>query len=482
MKKTCGWLVLLSLLWLILPRAAAADEDAAVSLYVNGRQASVSDTPQIIHKVPYLSSRDIEANIGAEVEIDASSSQIVLKKSGNTSILSTAADAGSGPQEAVPFKDGERWFIPLAALEDDFDMKVLWDPLTSSIFVYLSEGVSYENSGTAIPDVPSVEDTAPNPDSSQEVIVEPNPTEPSVEDTQDHPDSITDVPVIPSDGQTVIAGFSFAEDVLSIQTNGYAMVEHFALSDPARIVVDISHAVLSPDLTSGQSGGTIASTHAAISQIRYSQTGDAVRLVLDMNQRSAYSLQTDANKIDISFQAESYVVVIDPGHGGKDPGAPSMSGKSEKDFNLSTATHIAQALAEIPGVVVHLTRSTDDFIELAERGEIANRLNADLFISVHGNTVDKPVSGIETYYWHRESFDVASLIHQKIVNASGLNDRNVRRNDWKVLTTAQMPGVLLELGYLSSSVDEPVMWTEEYQQSIADAVAETVKEYFQIET
>ncbi|WP_342478404.1 N-acetylmuramoyl-L-alanine amidase [Paenibacillus sp. FSL H7-0350] len=179
-----------------------------------------------------------------------------------------------------------------------------------------------------------------------------------------------------------------------------------------------------------------------------------------------------------------YKVVVDPGHGGDDPGAVSVSGRMEKDFNLGLSEKIAANVEQDPQLEILLTRTGDAFISSQElfRPQFANNLPADLFISIHGNTYeDASASGTETFYYHEESLAWAETIHKHVIQATGLKDRGVKKGNFFVLRDTVMPSVLLELGYLTNPGDEAKMWTSGFQESVASAVVDGIREYLGLE-
>ncbi|MFF2908397.1 N-acetylmuramoyl-L-alanine amidase [Paenibacillus sp. NPDC057934] len=179
-----------------------------------------------------------------------------------------------------------------------------------------------------------------------------------------------------------------------------------------------------------------------------------------------------------------YKVVIDPGHGGEDPGATAVNGHFEKEFTLSMSKAIVDVLEQDPEIQVELTRTDDTFISTQElyRPKLANELNADLFISIHGNTFDdSAVSGTESFYYHEESLAFAEVIHKHVAQATGFKDRGVKKASYFVLRETTMPAALLELGYLTNPENEGMMWTSAFQQSVAAAIHAGIREYLQLD-
>jgi N-acetylmuramoyl-L-alanine amidase len=174
------------------------------------------------------------------------------------------------------------------------------------------------------------------------------------------------------------------------------------------------------------------------------------------------------------------LVVIDPGHGGKDSGAPGLGGLLEKDVVLPISKRVA-AILEQNGVQTVLTRDSDYFVELQGRVDIAARANATLFVSVHANSVDRrpDVNGLEVYYYD-SGYSLAEVVRQTILqNISTIKDRGTRKARFYVLRKSSMPSILVEVGYMTGREDNPRLGSTEYQNRMAEAIARGVLRYLQ---
>ncbi|MFH1440756.1 MAG: N-acetylmuramoyl-L-alanine amidase [Candidatus Omnitrophota bacterium] len=216
-------------------------------------------------------------------------------------------------------------------------------------------------------------------------------------------------------------------------------------------------------------------------------------------------------------------VVIDAGHGGKDPGAIGRGiGLKEKDVNLDIALRLAEALKK-EGIEVIMTRSTDVFIPLKKRVDIANTANADLFISIHANSNRvRSLEGFEVYYisenvsdskralssaendflnidkncfdhytldlkavlWdliytnsRAESVELAQAICHSVNRNLSAKVLGVKTAAFCVLKGTHMPAVLVETGFLSNRNEESLLKSGSYRQQVADAVFEGVEDY-----
>ncbi|WP_337884280.1 N-acetylmuramoyl-L-alanine amidase [Fischerella thermalis] len=174
------------------------------------------------------------------------------------------------------------------------------------------------------------------------------------------------------------------------------------------------------------------------------------------------------------------VIVVDPGHGGKDSGAPGIGGLLEKDVVLPIGRRVA-AILEQNGYQAILTRDSDYFVELQGRVDIAERANATLFVSIHANSVGQrpDVNGLETYYYD-SGYRLAQVVHNSILSKiSTLKDRGVRKARFYVLRKSSMPSILVETGYMTGREDNPRLGNPEYQNRMAEGIASGILQYLQ---
>jgi len=185
-------------------------------------------------------------------------------------------------------------------------------------------------------------------------------------------------------------------------------------------------------------------------------------------------------------------IVIDPGHGGGDPGAKS-NGLIEKQLNLDVALRLKKYLARV-GVYCVMTREADlDYFgtgnsnvtkkrrDLDYRIQIANHSQADLFLSIHANSFPQTIyHGAQTFYSknHPESKKLAETIQDQLVYDLGPNKRKARYGDFRVLEFTKMPGVIIEIGFLSNYEEAKLLATEKYREQLALAIYHGVIKYF----
>lgn len=219
-------------------------------------------------------------------------------------------------------------------------------------------------------------------------------------------------------------------------------------------------------------------------------------------------------------------IVVDPGHGGLQPGARSPTGIKEKDVSLQIAKRVRAKLEAVLGAQVHLTREKDDTLELGERVKFANGWKPDLFVSIHANSMPtrkmrQRAEGIETYFLaadasgasaravadrenadaptvkapsgdstlafilndlarmeaHADSSRLAHSVHPKLVATTGALDRGVHQAPFYVLNGVEAPAILIEVGYISHPQEGAKLSRAEYQEQLADAVVEGVRTF-----
>lgn len=185
---------------------------------------------------------------------------------------------------------------------------------------------------------------------------------------------------------------------------------------------------------------------------------------------------------DEVYSDGKFVVCIDPGHGGNDVGCEGIDGSYESDDDLALALLVKQHLEEAD-VKVIMTRSVDEWVDLADRPYIANKSNADLLVSIHRNSNEEgAVNGVEAWISGKEndnSYEIAKLIMNNLDRAGISRNRGVRSGsmtsedkDYVVNGKSCMPSVLLEMGFMSSPTDNRLFKQnlEEYAKAIAEAV------------
>ncbi len=173
------------------------------------------------------------------------------------------------------------------------------------------------------------------------------------------------------------------------------------------------------------------------------------------------------------------VIMLDPGHGGKDSGAVGLGGLREKDVVLPISKTIADVLSQ-NGIQVVLTRNSDYFITLPGRVKMSRQANANLFVSIHANAVaNRPhVSGIETFFYSPNSKKLAQAVQNNILGRIGnLRNRGVKRARFYVLRKNSIPAILVETGFVTGTEDNFRLRNPEYQKRMGEAIANGILEY-----
>lgn len=314
------------------------------------------------------------------------------------------------------------------------------------------------------------------------------------------------------------------------------------LSNPERFYIDLKNTRISKGLKIDANG-----SDAFLRGIRVGQyNANTVRIVLDL-QAGDFKFDISSQKLYPKLIIEIYSgvknihkpttnnqgisikrkIVIDPGHGGHDPGAVGYNGLYEKNVVLDIALRVRDIMKqEDPSYEVILTRDSDIYIPLHKRAEIANMANADIFISIHANaSYNRVAHGIETYIlnWtddeeamkvaarengislkemkqlrdelsiilaslesenkRDESIKVAGFIQRSLI--SGIMpeyfldyDRGVKQALFYVLLGAKMPAALIEVGFISNLIEEKLLGNESYRLNIAKSIVSGIKSYF----
>lgn len=181
-----------------------------------------------------------------------------------------------------------------------------------------------------------------------------------------------------------------------------------------------------------------------------------------------------------SFPARAIsTVVVDAGHGGHDRGGAPGQRVAEKPYTLDVAQRLATTL-RASGFRVVLTRDGDYFIGLRQRCDIANVQPNAVFVSVHFNGAPRTAAdGVETYYYSSQSAGLAASVHRRVLQATGLEDRHVRRRGFFVIRRTIIPSILVEPGFLSNpQTADRVSNSPVYRQKLADAIARGIMDRY----
>ncbi len=333
-----------------------------------------------------------------------------------------------------------------------------------------------------------------------------------------------------------------------VDMSGQVEYSQSQISNPDRVFFDLKGCSLSRDVKS-----SLSVKDGILNSIRVAQFDkDTVRIVLDVNKLKKYHafMLEDPNRLVIdvySADAETLAkvekiskgnkrenarrfneiktVVIDPGHGGKDPGAVGPGGLQEKDITLQVGKKLGRLLKKNYKMNVIYTREKDKFVSLNRRTHVANSKKSDLFISIHVNASEKRnAKGIETYFlnWtnnreamrvaarenrisikkmkkiqndtqfilqdlarknkNEESMRLAHSVQSSMVNSlqkdyTKIEDLGVKYALFYVLVGAEMPSILVEVSFISNRVEEKRLASDAYKSKIAEAIAQGINSY-----
>ncbi|WP_313637864.1 N-acetylmuramoyl-L-alanine amidase [Paenibacillus sp.] len=174
------------------------------------------------------------------------------------------------------------------------------------------------------------------------------------------------------------------------------------------------------------------------------------------------------------------LIVIDPGHGGSDPGMLGTTFNTmEKDLNLQTALYVRDALVA-KGARVEMTRTREDQKPtLARRVQMSEALRADAFVSIHYNSSPKKVSGTLTFFYSEsDDLKLARAIENRLGQGIGLKSNGLSFGDYHILRENRIPATLVELGFLTNPTDESIVRKSSYQKRAAKSIADGVADYF----
>lgn len=222
----------------------------------------------------------------------------------------------------------------------------------------------------------------------------------------------------------------------------------------------------------------------------------AILLVLSVMGMLVFSVFWQGSSAVVSHLKDRYVVMLDPGHGGYDPGSINPQGVYEKAINLQIAQYVKEMLRP-SGIEVFLTRKEDiDYVpngvkgkttkkqlDLNYRIDMANEAKADIFVSLHVNaTATGQNSGAETFYHYKSESGkgLAELIQQELIKISGMNCRIAKPGDFYVIRNTSMPAVIVEVGYLSNEKEQKKLQQSWYQEQLSRAIAKGIANYFGI--
>ena len=445
------------------------------SLEVDG-QLLQTDVPAFVYRsrtmVPI---RFISDALGANVEWNQDALQATITTADKTIVLTIGSATALVNGQSVALYDGvpatmavlngiSRTVVPVRFVSEQLGASVEWDQQQ-----YLVSITSPQKPETPQePETPAVPETPEEPDVPTEPETPVEPETPAVE-----PDYTVSVPQKSSGGV-----LSWAASDTGVSPRVFTL--------DGRVVFDYPGGKLD------KAGGTVAVNGPVVKTIRYNQydhgyddTPYVARIVLDLQTgmtKEDLEISTTGGSVSIRQVGDPRpLVVVDAGHGGKDPGA-MYDGYNEKDFVLPMALEVGQRL-EAAGCRVIYSRDDDTYITLSDRADLANELGADIFISIHANAMpQKPdINGLETYCYKLggQAEVLANYVHDAILEAASPEDRGVRTANYYVLRETDMPAILVETGYMSNADECQMLADATYQKTLARGIANGAIDYLQ---
>lgn len=232
---------------------------------------------------------------------------------------------------------------------------------------------------------------------------------------------------------------------------------------------------------------TIASGLKGVKSMKVDQvSGGTSVLTVTFDPNYTYTIRDYDKELTIKVVAKGLAgkkIIIDAGHGAKDPGAVGPKGTKEKDVNLGTAKFLKAEL-EAAGAIVTLTRSTDVFLELKERTDIANASDYDAFISIHSDSFSSTSKGTTTYYNTSvnfngpKSFTLAKSVQANLVKEVGTYNRGVKQQTFYVNRMNEIPSVLVELAFISNPSEEALLASDSFRKKAAIGIRKGLQDFF----
>ncbi|MEO1792934.1 MAG: N-acetylmuramoyl-L-alanine amidase, partial [Cyanobacteria bacterium J06629_19] len=247
-------------------------------------------------------------------------------------------------------------------------------------------------------------------------------------------------------------------------------------SSPARARITLALGEESPDweISEAPSGIVILPKDVSISDVPDTGRDTGTTVASTLRQPPA-NRQANTGEMP-TLPNGRFTVVLDPGHGGRDPGAVGINGLQEKQVVNDITPQVAAILRQ-QGVNVVLTRSSDVEVDLAPRVQIAERANASIFVSIHANAISmsRPdVNGLETFYSSAAGQRLANTVHSTVLSEMGMRDRRVRSARFYVIRRTSMPAILVETGFVTGAEDAPNLadpaWRERMSRAIARGI------------
>lgn len=249
---------------------------------------------------------------------------------------------------------------------------------------------------------------------------------------------------------------------------------------PDRLAIDIQNAVFIPIKQEfAVDGPSIVSIRAA----QFTADPPITRVVVILKRKMNYLVSQSDGRLRIEINAytgRGHIVALDPGHGGRDPGAVGPTGLRESDAVLDIALRVRELLQR-DGIRVVMVRETDATVELPDRPRLAREAGATIFVSLHANAHARTaVNGSETYYLTPQSLALAQMIQDELGIVLGIPSRGIKTANFVVLRDSGIPSVLVEAAFISHADDEAHLRDATFRQRIAQAIHKGINRFLAI--
>jgi N-acetylmuramoyl-L-alanine amidase len=250
---------------------------------------------------------------------------------------------------------------------------------------------------------------------------------------------------------------------------------------PDRLAIDIARAVFIPVKQE------LAFEHPSVLTVRAAQftaQPPVTRIVVTLKRKMNYVISQSGGQLIIDINAQmvgrGHLVAIDPGHGGRDPGAIGPGGLRESDIVLDIALRVRDLLRQ-DGIRVMMIRETDVTVELLDRPGLAREAGATIYVSIHANANGRAtVNGSETYYLTPQSLALAQMIQDELGVVLGLPSRGIKTASFLVLRDSGIPSVLVETAFISNADEEARLSDMGFRQRLSRAIHRGITRFLAI--
>ncbi len=251
---------------------------------------------------------------------------------------------------------------------------------------------------------------------------------------------------------------------------------------PDRLAIDIADAVFVPVKQDIPVDSTVV---VAVRAAQFTAEPPVTRVVVTLKRKTNYLVNQADGRLTIDLADPTaaragHIVAIDPGHGGKDPGAIGPTGLRESDVVLDVALRLRDLLGA-DGIRTIMIRDTDVFVDLFDRAKVARERGATIMVSIHANAhAQTAVNGSETYYLTPQSLALAQMIQDELGALLGIPSRGVKTANFVVLREPGIPSVLVETAFISHPDDEVRLRDVSFRQKVAQAIYRGITRFLAI--